>query len=378
MHLLHEVWPALERRVPAVKLGALPTPVERLVLPPPHGKAGTPEIFVKRDDLSSAVYGGNKVRTLEVLFGAARRAGATHVYATGAFGSNHAVATILHARAAGLEPGAVLFPQPVSWTAAENLIVSASHAARFVSLPHWSFLPFGMARVVARSVSSGERAFVMVPGGATPLGALGYVAAAFELARQVASGALPLPERVVVGVGSTCTSAGLLAGMTLAARLGVGFVRGGKAAPPRLVSVRVTPWPVTSAFRIVGLAVRAAALLAELAGQPSLRLDRATLAPRLDVDGRYLGRGYGYPTERGYAAAALFAAAGGAPLDSTYSAKSAAFVVEHALRGDLDGPTLYWATKSSAPLPPSVLPEGTPRAVRTFMGRAERLRLAQP
>src|SRR5262249_17328327 len=157
------------------------------------------------------------------------------------------------------------------------------------------------------------------PGGATPLGALGYVAAAFELARQVQSGAVPLPERVVVGVGSTCTSAGLLAGMTLAARLGVGFVRNGREAPPRLVSVRVTPWPVTAAFRIAGLAVRATELLAELTGDASLKLDRALLASRLTVDGRFLGRGYGFGTEAGDRATALFAAAGGPPLDSTYS-----------------------------------------------------------
>jgi 1-aminocyclopropane-1-carboxylate deaminase/D-cysteine desulfhydrase-like pyridoxal-dependent ACC family enzyme len=322
-HLLHQLWPALETRVPAVALGDLPTPVEPLML----DASGGPELFVKRDDLSSSVYGGNKVRTLEVLFGAARSAGATHVYATGAFGSNHAVATILHAKRAGLLPGALLFPQPPSRTAAENLVVSAAHAHSFVALPHWSLLPFGIVRLRARA---SERAFVMVPGGATPLGALGYIAAAFELARQVASGVLPLPESVVVGVGSTCTSAGLLAGMTLAARLGV-------------------------------------------AGDPSLRLDRALLGSRLTVDGRYLGRGYGFGTEEGDRATALFAAAGGPPLDSTYSGKSAACVIaaRRALPARGSGPTLYWATKSSAPLPSSVLPDSTPRAVRRFLERAE-------
>ena len=49
--------------------------------------------------------------------------------------------------------------------------------------------------------------------------------------------------------------------VALAARLGIGFVDArGRPAPPDLVSVRVTPWPVTSAFRIVGhfLSVRGA------------------------------------------------------------------------------------------------------------------------
>lgn len=350
--------------MPTVRLGALPTPVQRLSL------GSDEDVYVKRDDLSSPVYGGNKVRTLEVLFGAARKDGATHVYATGAFGSNHAVATILHAASAGLVPSAVLFPQPLSITAAENLLVSAAHAHRFVAVPHWSLLPFYMLSARSRAVRDGERPFVMVPGGATPLGALGYIAAAFELARQVKAGELPLPERVVIGVGSTCTSAGLLAGMTLASRLGVGF-----AKPPRLVSVRVTPWPVTAGFRIVGLAVRASALLAELTGDPSLRLDASTLGARFEVDGRYLGRGYGFETAHGERATAAFAAAGGPPLDSTYSAKSASRLLGTARD---TGPTLYWATKSSAPLPPSSLPAAAPRAVRRWLERAEQKRRSQP
>jgi D-cysteine desulfhydrase len=358
--------------VPAVALGNWPTPIQPLSLGEGLVKAGSADVFVKRDDLSSPVYGGNKVRTLEVLLGAARARGATHIWATGAFGSNHAVATILHAPRAGLVPGALLFPQPESFAALENLRVSVAHARPFVSLPHWSFLPFGIGMTLARARRAHERAVVMVPGGATPLGALGYVAAAFELARQVEAGALPLPARIVVGVGSTCTSAGLLAGIALASRLGVGFVRQGRPAPPRLVSVRVTPWPVTSAFRIVGLAVRASALLAELAGDASLRLDRRTLAPRLDVDGRFLGRGYGYPTAPGQDATRAFAAAHGPPLDSTYSAKSASWIFDHARRGG-SGTTVYWATKSSAPLPASAVPESAPRAVRRWVERAEQL-----
>jgi D-cysteine desulfhydrase len=360
-HLLHAVFPALETRVKVTTLGTFPTPVQPIRL-------GSAPLFVKRDDLSSPVYGGNKVRTLEVLFGDALARGATRIWATGAFGSNHAVATILHAKRAGLAPSALLFPQPVSETAAENLRVSAAHASRLVALPHWSFLPFGIARVRTAK----ERSVLMVPGGATPLGALGYVAAALELAKQVESGALPLPERVVVGVGSTCTSAGLLLGFTLAARLGIGFVKGGAEAPPRLVSVRVTPWPVTAAFRIVGLAVRASALLASLTGDPALRVARDVLGSRLTVDGRFLGRGYGFATPQGEDATRAFADAGGPPLDSTYSAKSASFVVEANLRGD-DRPTVYWATKSSAPLPESVVGSDAPRAVRRFLERAERL-----
>lgn len=99
-----------------VELGDFPTRVDRVALP--RG-----ELYVKRDDLSSPVYGGNKVRTLETLFGQALAEGATRIYSTGAFGSNHATATVLHAPRAGLEAGVILFPQPESAAALENLQV---------------------------------------------------------------------------------------------------------------------------------------------------------------------------------------------------------------------------------------------------------------
>jgi D-cysteine desulfhydrase len=191
-------------------------------------------------------------------------------------------------------------------------------------------------------------------------------------------GELPRPDRIVIGVGSTCTSAGLLLGVVLAARLGVGFTGAdGRAAPPLVHSVRVTPWPVTSATRIVGLAARTAAYLAKLAGDPAVAISRADLGRHLHVDGRFLGPGYGHATSAGRAASGLFALHGGPVLDTTYSAKSAAALLDVAGR-EPSGPLLYWATKSSAPLPSSPLLEGTPRAVRAWIARAEGALAAQP
>jgi D-cysteine desulfhydrase len=271
----------------------------------------------------------------------------------------------------GLEPACLLFPQPVSAAALENLRVSADKCRTFVVLPHWSALPFGIAWTLFNDKRRREQSFVMVPGGATPEGAVGYVAAAFEVARQVARAELPRPDRIVIGVGSTCTSAGLLVGFTLAARLGIGFVDGaGRPAPPELVSVRVTPWPVTAAFRIVGLAVRTSRLLSELAGDPTLVLDPSELRSRLSVDGRFLGRGYGYATEPGLRAIRAFHEAGAPELDTTYSGKSAACFLDILARR-LPGKSLYWATKSTAPLPEVSLGERTPRIVHAWIARAE-------
>ena len=363
---LFEELPALERRAPRVVLGQFPTPVESLaVVCRRLGVSG--EAWVKRDDISSPVYGGNKVRTLELLFGEARARGYGRVMATGAFGSNHALASALHAPRAGLEPAALLFPQVISVAAFVNLRALTRTGAELYALPHWSALPIGMAWF-----GRGARApYVMVPGGATPLGALGYVSAGLELGKQIARGELPTPRRVIVGVGSTCTSAGLLVGLALAAHLELGFK---PETLPWLSSVRVSPWPVTSRFRVLRLAARTAQLVHELSAGKWPLLKRARLGARYEVDGRYLGPGYGEPSAAGNVAQALWEAEGLPALDGTYSAKAAARLVA-GLRAQEPGPLLFWSTKSSVPLPADGAAAGTPVPVRIrdWLARAERV-----
>lgn len=337
-------FPELAARVPFAALGQFPSPVVALAQLADIALPNADHCYVKRDDISSLRYGGNKVRTLESLFGAALQRGNTHVVAVGAYGSNHAVATVLHATQVGLSSGAMVFPQPSSTTAKDNLRVTIAKAGELYPLWHWSSVPFAIWSLRRRLRQRGTPALVMPPGGANPLGALGYVSAALELAEQVRNGELPAPQRIVLGVGSTCTSAGLLLGCAVATRLGVGF-----AVRPQIVSIRVTPWPVTSRFRIVSLAERTSALLHQLSGDARFSFSKAELAQGLDVDGRFLGAGYGKVTPAGLQAVRTLAPWGPQALDTTYGAKSAAGLL--ALLTEQQGPSLYWATKSSVPLP---------------------------
>jgi len=361
---LFELFSRVEARVPRVALGVFPTPVAPLDSVAHALGAEAGRAWVKRDDISAPAYGGNKVRTLEMLFGEARSLGYARVISTGAYGSNHALATAIHAPRVGLEPGALLFPQPISRAAFVNLRALVASEATVRGLAHWSLLPFGMRLARFRA----ERApYVMVPGGATPLGALGYVSAGLELGRQIERGELPLPRRVIVGVGSTCTSAGLLLGFALAGHFRVGFE---PSTVPRLSSVRVTPWPVTSRLRILALAARASRLLHRLSEGQAPLFDAASLGANFEVDGRFLGSGYGEPSAGGREAEALWRKLGLFELDSTYSAKAAARVV-FGLRANEPGPTLFWSTKSSVPLPSHVAQGAPPkeeRAVRSAAG----------
>ena len=330
-------WPRVGERLASAPLGAFPTPVRRAAGLEQELRAGP--LYVKRDDLSSPIYGGNKIRSLELLFGVARARGAREIVAVGPYGSNQAVATVLHAPSVGLLASAILFAQPVSRAALANLRVTLAHSEDVVALPHWALVPAAMWK--ARD----PKRFVMPPGGATADGALGYVAAGLELAQQIASGEMQAPSAVYVPVGSACTSAGLLLGLSYAGRLGLLA-----SGSPRVVAVRVTPWPVTSRLRILSLAVRCSRRLSELAGEPELELSNAELGPHLEVDGRELGRGYGFPTARGLEALSRMERCEGLTLDPIYSGKAAAAFVRDA-RAGREGPLLFWATKSSAALP---------------------------
>lgn len=315
--------------VPHVSLGQYPTPIEPM--------PGLGNVWLKREDLSSPVYGGNKLRTLETLLADALDRGVRDVWTLGAYGSNQGVAHVLHARRLGLNAGAVLFPQRATPTAADNLRVTVSKAKRLRLLRSIGSFPLHWLKH-HRAAARG-REYLVPPGGAIPLGALGHVAAALELAEQIRAGAMPAPAHIVLAIGSTCTTAGLLVGLPLAKRLGLW-----EGNLPQVHAVRVTPWPVTARSQVLRLA-RATGRHLTRVGGPSVAPEPALLT--LNV--KHFGWGYARVTGPALAAERHFREVAAPPLDTTYSGKSGAALLE--LKDELKGPILFWCTKSSAPLP---------------------------
>ncbi|MDB4958274.1 MAG: 1-aminocyclopropane-carboxylate deaminase [Myxococcales bacterium] len=343
--------PRLAARVPWVRLGDWPTPVDRIEI---DGRS----LWIKREGDSSALYGGNKIRTLEAWLGHTLAVGAKRIWAIGAYGSNHAIATVLHARALGLDAGAIVFPQPASAWATENAGALIGTGCPLVRLRSVVSVPLAGIAIARRE----KTAVVMPPGGATPIGTLGALSAAFELAEQIAAGQAPPPARIVIAVGSTCTTAGLLAGIHLAHAVGAW-----RWPLPVIHGVRVTPWPVTSRMITAGLAARTLARIAKLGG-PTLALSFRELVSRLVIDGRELGAGYGRPTAQSAKAREVIEHAGASlRLDGVYSAKAAAALLR--LHRNGIGPLLFWATKSTVTLgePAADMVAGAPRALRRWL-----------
>ncbi len=73
-----------------------------------------------------------------------------------------------------------------------------------------------LAAVQSHFDSHDPSTYFVSPGGSNVLGAVGHAEAAVELVEQSRRGLIPLPDTIVVGVGTCGTIAGLLAGLRIA------------------------------------------------------------------------------------------------------------------------------------------------------------------
>jgi len=292
----------LERKIRvafgARSLGRWPTPLERAA--GLAERTGARELWVKREDRSSPVYGGNKVRALEFLF--AGLAAGDAAFTVGGWGSTHCLATVRHARALGAHAVVAQFPQGLSEGAVATARATERAATVCFRARTWAGFPAAWLRGWRAAGRLGRR--LAIPGGGrAPVAALGHALAVLEMATQLPSS----PDAIVTPLGTGGTAAGILVGCGL-----LGW-------RTQVCAVRVAPRVVAGAGRVRRLARAARELLrgrvpqAAVSGGPSL----------LVVDG--IGRGYGWPTVEGEQARG-WAREAGLEVDSTYGGKTLARV----------------------------------------------------
>jgi 1-aminocyclopropane-1-carboxylate deaminase/D-cysteine desulfhydrase-like pyridoxal-dependent ACC family enzyme len=288
------------------------------------------DLWIKHDDKTHEVYGGNKVRKLEFLLAKALARGATRLVTVGAIGSHHVLATTYFGKQAGLVVEAVLVPQPPTQHVLEVLRAGIRLGLKAFPVSSWSGVPLAFARRIASG------AWPITVGGSNVCGSMGYVRAARELAAQVRAGELPEPDVCVVALGSGGTAAGLAAG----------FAAEGLKTRVVGACVSTPPWAV----RLMSSSLASAC--ARRAGA-----SRASMRGRLTIDTRFLGAGYGFETSAGEEASAIAKSAAGLALDPTYTAKAFAAALWQ-VRARQAANVLYWHTLSSAPMAP--LLDGAP------------------
>ncbi len=305
MSILRERMPGPASRLPHWRLGHAPTPVRRL-----EGIAGGPAgVWLKDESVfGDGGWGGNKVRKLEWLLPDAVRRGRRSILTFGGLGTNWGLATALYGRELGLEVALALVDQPRDRRVEAQLQRLRLSGAALHFTRTRARTVAALPALVARHTRGGRPPLVLPPGGSSPLGVLGYVEVALELAAQVDAGELPEPERVIVPVGSGGTAAGLLLGLGMA------------GLSSRVLGVIVSDQPRLDPAGLAGRA-RAAARLLRKRGYPA-RIPEPDPG-RMDVVRDWLGAGYGHPTadsER----AVTDAAATGLTLDPVYTGKAMA------------------------------------------------------
>jgi D-cysteine desulfhydrase len=327
---IERAFPALRGRIPRATLTQLPTRVHRLTR---LGAAlGTDDLWVKRDDESGALYGGNKPRKLELLLGDALARGKRSVITSGGIGTHHGLATTIGARSVGLRTILLLLKQPVTEHVRRCLLLDYAAGAE---LHYAATVPALVAcglRVYANELWRGDPPYVIPTGGASPRGTIGFVNAAFELREQIAAGELPEPDWIFTPMGSGGTVAGLVLGATLA------------GLRSRIVAILVSDILPPSAGKLSRLANHTLRLL---------RRHDAGITPVVVTpdDFRilhgYVGPGYGTPTDAGRHARALMEQLEGIPLEATYTAKCLAAVCDAVRTPAYRGTVLFWNTYSS-------------------------------
>lgn len=350
---LLDAYTKLRATTPYTPLIEAPTPVERFN----RGAIDVPALaglWIKRDDKTSPVYGGNKVRKLEFVLPQAQQQG--EIVTLGATGTNHGVATAIFCRRHGLRCRIILFEQPVTHTVVNNLKLMLGNGAQLDY--RGSLLAAGLHfyRLQCLSRLHPGRRYFLPPGGSNVAGCLGYVNAAFELREQIAQGLLPEPDRIICPVGSS----GTLAGLTLGCRLAGlrSHVQGIRVAPSHL-----GPLPICTSATVSRLMRQTYRHLRKASDEvPNLAL------PDIDLDDTYFGTGYGHATDAGDAALQAFGRRD-IDLEATYTAKAAAAALQVS-RENPAANVLYWHTFNSVAVATELSSEAyanLPQALRRLM-----------
>jgi D-cysteine desulfhydrase len=341
---------------PRAQLVLEPTPLH----PAPRlsRELGVPVLF-KRDDLAGAGLGGNKLRGLEYIIADALGRGCDCLVTGAGPQSNWTMLAALACLRYQIEPHIVCYGTGAADEGNMRLHRWLGVDVRFTGDPDRSSVDDGIEAVTAELSAAGRRPYPVPRGGATPLGALGYVRASAELAAQLEALG-ERPAALWLATGSCGTQAGLVAGAALT------------AAPYEVVGVTVSRPVAESRDRVRALAAGAAALAgtgtaaggvatapggiggaasgigtatADTGTGTGTAADGIGAALREPIVlGDWIGPGYGVASPAGQAAARLVATTEGVFLDPVFGAKAMAALIAGCRAGRVRGTQVFLVT----------------------------------
>jgi 1-aminocyclopropane-1-carboxylate deaminase/D-cysteine desulfhydrase-like pyridoxal-dependent ACC family enzyme len=318
--------PLLEQ-FPRSALAILPTPVRPLSAI--GVRCGHDSVHMKQDNLSGPIYGGNKIRKLEFLLGEALAEGRKSVITYGAAGSNHALATAICCKELGLQAISLLAPQQPTDHVCQNILRHYAAGAKMILCNHYDEFPALTKTISAEKAAyEGIEPYIIPAGGTNATGALGFVNAAFEMKQQL------IPDVIYLPMGTGGTHAGLLTGLRLA------------GLQTEVQSIRVTH-PMFKTEKHIKM----------LCDQICEKLDTDPVVSASDIILRneFFGENYGVATPEADEAVRLFKTHEQLTLETTYTGKAVAALLQDLKSGHLDHKTvLYWNTLNSRDLTSAV------------------------
>ena len=331
MPVLFKVYPELKKELAWIALGNFPTPVQRLQ------RMGHENLWIKRDDLSSPIYGGNKIRKLEFILGhAKKKKKSVKVITFGGIGTNHGLATAIYCSKLSIPCKLLLFWQPVTEHVQNNLLLFNHYNTELLyKKTLWKTV---MGYYLFERLKHPAAYFVFA-GGSNVAGTIGFVDAAFELTAQIDHGEMPEPSVIFCALGSGGTLSGLSLGVQLA------------GLNTRVIGVRVSeshlgPFQACTPGTVKKLMLDTYKYLKRKTHKlPDIEMS----PPQILQD--YIGEGYGFPTPAGSTAYHKAKESENIILDPTYTAKTFAAVMDYCQGpGKNSGPILYWNTYNSIDL----------------------------
>jgi 1-aminocyclopropane-1-carboxylate deaminase len=315
-----------------------PSPVHRLERLSRH--LGGADVWAKRDDVNSGIaFGGNKTRKLEYLAAEALATGCDTLVSIGGVQSNHTrqVAGV----AAHLGLGCVLVQESwVDWPDAVydrvgNILISRLLGADVRLVKAGFGIGFKESWEQAlRDVEAGGGHPYPIPAGASdhPLGGLGFVNWAFELADQEADLGVFFDTIIVCSVTGS-THAGMIAGFAALEDAG--------GRHRRVLGIDASAKPAETRDQVARIARATAGLIG---------LGREVRDDEIELDERYHAGRYGIPDAATLDAIRLVGRLEGVVTDPVYEGKSMAGLIDLVGRGEIDrGSTVLFAHLGGQP-----------------------------
>jgi 1-aminocyclopropane-1-carboxylate deaminase/D-cysteine desulfhydrase-like pyridoxal-dependent ACC family enzyme len=291
-------------RLPRVRLAHLPTPVDEA--PRFAERVGPVRVFIKRDDCTGLLLGGNKARHNEYLLGDALDRGCDLVVWGAGVQSNNCRQTAAGCAKLGLECRLYLSRGHYRTEPQGNLLLDYLVGAHveFTDAAIGPELDDYLAAKADKFRREGRKPYVWDRTRVIPLAAVSYAACVAEVVQQL-RGLNLAPDAIYVS-SSGATGAGVALGKALL----------GLTCPARLICPMLWPWHIPTAL------ARDANAAAELLGLPH----RLTAAD-IDADESYFAPGYGLPSKDSRDALSLLATTEAILLDHVYTAKALAALI---------------------------------------------------